>query len=258
MGDRDPSDPVHDALSDLATRSARPAGAVLEDLRPAMGRARLRRRLQGASMTAVAAALIVVGGISLRSPTEAQQVQIADETSGPEEIRPVPETSELTSRTTVTPPTTVAPTTTVESAATSVAAPTTEAAPAPAADPDPTIPAWPSPAPTAPTAPTAGPAVATPPDPPSTSPPAVPPPSGSSQTVVIQVPGAGTITVRYTPTAITQVEVTTTGGYTHDIEDRTVHEVKVEFEGGGPKIEVEVHLEDGEITYQIDGDGSGH
>jgi cytoskeletal protein RodZ len=253
VGDLDPSDPVRDAISDLATRSARPAGAVLEDLRPAMGRARLHRRLHLASMTAAAAALIVVGGISLRSPTEAQQVQIADETSGPEEILPVPETSELTSRTTVTPPTTVAPTTTVEPTATSVVVPTTEAAPAPSADPDPTIPAWPSPMPVSTTVP----AVATPPAPPSTSPPAVPPPSGSSQTVVIQVPGAGTITVRHTPTAITQVDVTTTGGYTHEIEDRTVHEVKVEFEGGGPKIEVEVHLEDGEITYQIDGDGSG-
>lgn len=254
MGDLDPFDPVRDALSELATGSARPAGAVLEDLRPAMGRARLHRRLHVASMTAAAAALIVLGGISLRAPTEAQEVQIADETSGPEEIVPVPETTELTSRTTVTSPTTVAPTTTVEPTATSVVVPTTGAAPAPGAVPDPTIPAWPSPAPTAPSVSSTVPAVATPPALPSTSPPAVPPPSGSSQTVVIQVPGAGTITVRHTPTAITQVEVTTTGGYTHEIEDRTVHEVKVEFEGGGPKIEVEVHLEDGEITYQIDGD----
>ena len=253
MGDVDPVDPVRDAFSDLAPRSARPANAVLEDLRPAMGRARLHRRLHVASMTAAAAALIVVGGISLRSPTEAQQVQVGDETSGPEEIPHVAETSEVTSLPTVPPPTTVAPTTTVEPTATSVVAPTTEAAPAPGADPDPTIPARPPPPPVS----TTTPAVMTPPSPPSTSPPAVPPPSGSFQTVVIQVPGAGTITVRHTPAAITQVEVTTTGGYTYGIEDRTVHEVKVEFQGGGPKIEVEVHLEDGEIMYQIDGDGSG-
>ena len=74
--------------------------------------------------------------------------------------------------------------------------------------------------------------------------------------MVIPVAGAGSISVEYAPTTITEVAVTTTGGYTYEIEDRTVHEVKVAFEGGGLEIEVEMHLEDGEITHQIDGDES--
>lgn len=250
MADLDPADPVRDALSDLASRPGRPAGAVLEDLRPAMGRARLHRRVHVASMSAAAAVLVVVGGLSLRTPTEAQQVQIAGETSGTEEILPAPERADVTSTTTVVPSTTVSPTT-VASTEPTVASPTTTAASAPAGASETATPPPPGPAPE----PTSVPAVTAPPAVPTTIP-TTTPPSGSSQTLSIPVPGAGTITVTYTPTTITDVEVTTTGGYTYEIEDRTVHEVKVEFEGGGPKIEVEVHLEDGVITYQIDGDES--
>lgn len=252
MADLDPVDPVRNALTGLASGPGRPAGAVLEDLRPAMGRARLHRRVHVASMTAAAAALVVVGGISLRAPTEAQQVQIADETSGPDETLPAFEVTGVTSSTTLAPSTTVTPTT-IASAETSVVSPTSDVVAAPDADPEPATPALPDPAPE----PTAVPAATTPPVVPPTSASAPPPPPpGSSQTLVISVSGAGTISVGYTPTTITDVDVSTTGGYTYEIEDRTVHEVKVEFEGGGPKIEVEVHLEDGEITYQIDGDES--
>lgn len=245
-------DPVRATVADLATRPERTAAVVLDDLRPAMGRARLHRRLQVATMTVAAATLVVVGGLSLRSPTEAQQVQIADETAGPEAVQPVPETTAALSGTTVVPPTTVGPTTVVAVPETTAVVPTAEGVPAPDRAPDPTTPSPSGPAPE----PTLVPAARSPAVPP-TSPPAVPPPPASASTVVIEVSGAGTITVEYTPTAITGVEVATIGGFTHEIEDRTVHEVKVEFEGGGPKIEVEIHLEDGEVTYQIDGDESG-
>lgn len=70
---------------------------------------------------------------------------------------------------------------------------------------------------------------------------------------MIQVPNAGTITVGHTDTTIIEVEVTTVPGSSYEIEDRTVHEVTVNFEGNR-KVEVEIHLEDGELTYQIDGD----
>ena len=245
-------DPVGDAVADLATRPERTAAVVLDDLRPAMGRARLHRRLQVATMTVAAATLVVGGGLSLRSPTEAQQVQIADESAGPEVVRPFPETTVAPSGTTVVPPTTVGPTTVLAVPETTAAAPTIEGVPAPDGAPDPT-----TPSPSGPVAEPKWVPATSPPARPPTSPPAVPPPPASASTVVIEVSGAGTITVEYTSTAITGVEVATIGGSTYEIEDRTVHEVKVEFEGGGPKIDVEIHLEDGEITYQIGGDESG-
>lgn len=246
-------DPVRATVADLATRPGRTAAVVLDDLRPAMGRARLHRRLQVATMNVAAATLVVVGGLSLRSPTEAQQVQIADETAGPEAVQPVPETTAAPSGTTAVPPTTVGPTTVVAVPETTAVVPIIEGVPAPDRAPDPTTPSQSDPVPEPASVPAATPPPAVPP----TSPSAVPPPPASASTVVIEVSGAGTITVEYTPTAITGVEVATIGGFTHEIEDRTVHEVKVEFEGGGPKIEVEIHLEDGEVTYQIDGDESG-
>ena len=159
MADFGPGDPVRDALSGLAFAPDRAAGAVLEELRPSMGRARLHRRLQVVSMTAAAAALVVVGGLSLRTPTEAQQVQIANETSGPDEPLPAAEVTDVTSSTTLAPSTTAAPTTTVVSAETSVVGPTSDVVPAPDADPEPATPPPPDPAPQ----PTSVPAITTPP-----------------------------------------------------------------------------------------------
>lgn len=232
MADLEPVDPVRDALSDLAARPGRPAGAVLDDLRPAMGRARLSRRLHVASMTAVAAGLVAVAGLTLRTPDAPQPVRVADETPGIEEILPGPvpdptETAGLPSSTTVT-SSTAPPLTTVPPIEATVAPSATTLVPslAPAADPDPT-PSSPGPAPQ----PTSVPAPTTPPSGPATSQPAAPPPPASPSTVVIEVPGAGIITVEHTPTTITDIAVTTTGGSTYEIEDRTVHEAKVEFAG---------------------------
>ena len=246
MAEFDHDDLVRQALSGLAAGPDRPADAVLEDLRPALGRARLHHRIGAVAMSAAAVALVVIGSVAVLSPTDARPVEVGGETSDPVEVRPIPTPGERVSNTTVAPPTTLAPTTSTPPE-TAAAVVTTAPAPDPVDDrgPDTEGPA-PSPEPTSPP-----PVVAT--SPPTIPAPPAPPATATTERVVIQVPGAGAITVGHTTTTITEVEVTTVPGSSYEIEDRTVHEVRVEFEGNR-KVEVEIHLEDGEITYQIDGD----
>ena len=246
MAEFERDDPLRQALSGLAAEPDRPADAVLADLRPALGRARLRHRVNAMAMTAAAVVLAVIGGVAVFAPTEARPVEVGGEASDPVQVPPTPDLGERVSSTTVAESTTLVTTPTVPSETTAVVV-TTALVPKVVDEPgpDPEAPG-PSPEPTWPpvvlTAPSTTPAPPT-----TTAPPA--------QSVVIGVQDAGTITVGYTSSAITEVAVTTVPGSSYEIEDRTEHEVKVNFEGNR-KVEVEIHLEDGEITHQIDGDDS--
>ncbi len=233
MVDEPEADPLREAFSGLS-RPSRRAGDVLENLRPAMGRARHRRRVQVVSVTGAALVVVFVLGFVLRPAPGSQQIQIADESTTAENSLPRPDTAVA--------PTSVTFPTTVASADTTVPPPTT-------VDPLQVDPVTTGPPP--PETPTPAPPSGEDPTPATTT-----PATGKAQSYAVATKNAGSVTVGFTATAITWVDVDPMPGFTGTVEDRTPTEVKVRFEGNGREVEVEIHLEHGSISHQVSEHGS--
>lgn len=220
-----------------------PAAEVLEAIRPGMRRARRVRRLQQAA--GLAACLVVLAGVVTvwpgSNPSPEQVTVVADGTAEAEptsDIDEMPPPSATAAATASPSPEGDAVPPAIEAVPTATAAPVSGAS-TPTAEPSPS----PSPSPddeaTATPSPTAGPSPTVPPDP--------------AGTETIRTAG-GTIVATTDGTAlIYPLTIEPEPGFTATIEEQKEDEAKVVFEGPS-SIQVEIHVEDGVITYEIDQD----
>jgi hypothetical protein len=231
---------LREAFRSLVENPRVSSADVLAGMQPRFRRARLARRAGAAALAVPMIAGLGFALTSLDGPSEVTQTVSTDGAPAVVDdlVLPVPEG-------TPEPPVDSAPDDDVgvdgddpaQIGEPSTIAPETEDSPTPDADETPA------------TNPTAGPT----PEPDATPSPTPRPTTPATASMQYSSAG-GTVDVEYTSTRITDVVFSPAPGFTGVIEKLELHEAKVIFSGPGDDIEIEIHLEDGALTFDESGD----
>ncbi len=249
MSDRDE---VRDAFIARGGHDHDLASEVAESLRPRMRRARLVRRAIATSITFSMAALVGLAIASVDTGTSAPDTVQADGgqlvLDPAAETEPPGPTAGVERPTAVDEPANASEPTLLDTEDEIADPPEPEPTQQPAADPPPTeVPDTQAPEESETDSPDSA-------DPAPTEPVAV----GVDTAVELVQTSVGDISVEYTMDAIVAVEATPDPGFASDVEKMERTEVKVIFTAEDPDdkvvVEVEIHLEDGELTHDISPD----